>query len=217
MNDEELENWEYQSILKDLESNGIKAEDLWNELRLDIGMWKAATPTLVKWLPKVKSHVMVDIVVRLLTVPWLKGSEVMYQMIDKFKNDLSGNRWTIGNALDVIADGTVFNELRDLIEKEEYGRDREMLVYALGKMKGNPEVVEYLKGLLNDEDLAPFAISALKKLKAADTLELIRLMVDSPTYLTRVEAKKAVKSLEKVLEKTGHQRQKGSIGRKSVE
>jgi len=69
--------------------------------------------------------------------------------------------------LEAIADDSIFNDITRLGKNKNYGRAREMLVIALGKMK-NSHAVPVLMDLLNDEEVTGQAVMALGKLRAID-------------------------------------------------
>jgi hypothetical protein len=66
--------------------------------------------------------------------------------IDLDDDPQSALRWAIGNALDVVADDQVSDDLIDLAADRRYGTARQMIVLALGKtlyLRQQPFVVDF--------------------------------------------------------------------------
>jgi hypothetical protein len=109
--------------------------DLFRRTRIP---YTSAVPILVKWLPRVSRSDVKEGIVRALSVPWAK--EAALPLLQEFRESPaatggSGVKWAIGNALEVIADDTMFSDISSLVRDKRHGRDREMLVLALAKMK----------------------------------------------------------------------------------
>lgn len=87
--------------------------DLHNE-RLD---YPAAIPILLAWLPKIQDLDLKQDIVRCLSAPYAKPIAAPL-LIDEFRNSQDerpmGLRWTIGNALEVVADDTVRDDMIEL-------------------------------------------------------------------------------------------------------
>jgi HEAT repeat protein len=103
-------------------------------------------------------------------------------------------RWTVGNALDVLADDSVFDELAALARDRRYGKARQMIVLGLGKSK-RPEVVEVLLSLVDDPDVDGHAVKALGKLKAPAARAVLERKLDDDRAWVRGEARKALAKL----------------------
>ena len=90
-------------------------------------------------------------------------------LVDAFlqaPDDSPGLKWAIGNALSIVADDSVFQDIVALARDKRHGEAREMVVEALANMR-NPQAVDVLCELLADEEVAAHAVVALGKLKAA--------------------------------------------------
>jgi HEAT repeat protein len=107
-----------------------------------------------------------------------------------------GLKWTIGNALSVVATDAAFADLVELLRDKRNGRSREMLAVALGNMK-DPAAVDVLIELLNDEEVAGHALMALGKLKAQKARPHIESFLNHQKPWVRKEAKKALAKLNK--------------------
>lgn len=190
---------EQAKIVSDLEKMGVYITDIYQELPRNKADWKKATPVLIKWLPQVKNSGLREAVIRLLSVPWLRGDPAGGTLMKMAFNPTltSDLRWVIGNTIEVIADDKSFSDIKRLVTDRSYGTSRQMFVLALGRMK-TPEAVPLLVNLLDDDDVNGHAIAALRKLKAVETVEDVRKLVNYPRTWVRNEAKKTVAKFEKL-------------------
>ena len=185
-------------VLADLLQAGLDVdwiEDLYNK-RLD---YKRVIPVLLHWLPRVDNPAIKEAIVRALSVPWAKHTEASKLLVEEFRRSKSdfGLNWAIGNALSVVADDEVLDDIVNLIGDKTYGKAREMLVVALANMK-TLEVNHLLIELLNDEDLAGYAIMALGKLKSKEARPAIERFISHTNSWIRREAKKALVRIDKM-------------------
>jgi hypothetical protein len=184
-------------VLTDLSQVGLNVdwiEDLYNR-RLD---YQRAIPILLHWLPQVENPAVKEAIVRALSVPWARNTKAAVLLVEEFRRAKSdfGLNWAIGNALSVVADDNVLSDIVGLIRDKTYGKAREMLVVALGNMK-SPDVIYPLFELLEDEDLAGYAIMALGKLKYKEARPAIERFRIHPKSWIRREAKKALARIDK--------------------
>jgi len=186
-------------VLANLSQAGLDVdwiEDLYNK-RLD---YKRAIPILLRWLPRVENPAVKEAIVRALSVPWARNTEAPALLVEEFRRSKGdfGLNWAIGNALSVVADDDVLNDIVGLIRDKTYGKAREMLVVALGNMK-TPDVKYFLIELLDDEDLAGYAIMALGKLKSKEARPFIERFLTHPKSWVRREAKKALARIDRMI------------------
>lgn len=184
-------------VLAELSQAGLEVEwisDLYNR-GVD---YRRAIPILLRWLPCVENPAVKEAIVRALSVPWAKHTKAPTLLVEEFRRSKSdfGLNWAIGNALSVVADDDVLNDIVGLIRDKRYGKAREMLVVALGNMK-TPDVKNTLIDLLEDEDLAGYAIMALSKLKTKEARPAIERFLNHPKSWVRKEAKKALVKIDK--------------------
>jgi hypothetical protein len=146
----------------------------------------------------IKDPFIKESIIRALSVPWAKGTEASKLLVDEFRNQVSnpGLQWSIGNALSVVADDDVLDDVVGLIQVKQYGKAREMLVVTLGNMKISC-LESFLIGLFDDEDLIGYAIMAPGKLKSRKARPFIGHALTHPKGWVRREAKKALKRIEK--------------------
>ena len=194
-----LENLEASKpVLAELRQAGITVEwisDLYNK-RFD---YRSAIPILLNWLPRVENPAVKEAIVRALSVSWARKTEAPVLLVEEFRKakGKSALNWAIGNALSVVADDSVLDDIVDLIRDETYGKAREMLVIALGRMK-TPEVKYTLIKLLDDENLAGYAIMALGRLKIQEARPAIeRFLTHSKSWVRR-EAKRALAKIDRM-------------------
>jgi hypothetical protein len=155
-------------------------------------------PILLRWLPLIENPDVKEAIVRALSVPWAKGvaARPLIEEFRKAQNWLL--KWAIGNALSVVADKSVFDEVVELVRDKRHGRAREMLPLALVKTK-DPRVVPILIELLNDEEIAGHAVSALRRLAPPEARTAIEPFISHPKTWIRNEAKRTLAKIDKKL------------------
>lgn len=179
-------------VLEDLERAGIQVERI-AELRQRRADYRAALPILLNWLPKVAEASVKEDIIRTLSLPWARP-DAADSLIAEFRRTAvpdGGIGWVIGNALEVVADDSVFEDIVEIATDQSYGRSREMVVAALGNMK-NPRAGEILIDLLDDGEVAGYAVMGLGKLKAKKAKPKIEPFLKHPQDWVRKEAKKAL-------------------------
>jgi HEAT repeat protein len=179
-------------LMAELMSSGYEVGSL--EVLAQSKIYKDAVPILVKWLPDTTNLRVKESIVRALSVPWAKPHAVA-ALLAEFRctpdSAKTGLKWTIGNALEVLATDDVFEDIVELVQDKRHGTARQMLVSALGKMK-NPRAVDVLVGLLDDDEVVGHALIGLKKLKAKQARIHIERLVNHPKAWVRKEAKQAL-------------------------
>ncbi len=190
-------------LVRDLRDAGVPVTDLW-ELVNAKAQYRSAIPVLIDWLQNVDTRVpapdrpkVQEGLVRALSVPAARPAAARV-LIDEFRRAADptgfGLRWVIGNALSVVADDSVFDEIAALAQDRRYGKARQMVVLGLARSK-DPRAVPLLAGLLTDEDVAAQAVTALGKLRPPGVRPAVERMLDHPQALVRKEAKKALARL----------------------
>jgi len=185
-------------ILADLRRVGFEVKHLSDFVNYNID-YRGAIPILLDWLPRTENADIKSALVRALTVKAAKpmAGEIL---IDEFLRATdptgTGLKWIIANALETVADDSVFDELVDLAHDKKHGKAREMVVMALGNMR-NPRVADVLIDLLDDEDVAGHAVVALGRLKSEKATPYLERFLDHPRAWIRKEAKRAVTKIEK--------------------
>jgi hypothetical protein len=164
--------------------------------RLD---YQDAIPILLAWLPKMQNLDVKQDIVRCLSVPYAKPLAAG-PLIDAFRRaddeSPTGLRWAIGNALEVVADDTVLDDMMELARDRRYGKAREMLVAGLGNMS-DERVIPLLLDLLKDDEVSGHAIMALGKLKPRAARSYVEPFLKHPNAWVRKEAKKTMEKIDK--------------------
>jgi hypothetical protein len=184
-------------VLTDLAQAGFNVdwiEDLYTK-RFN---YKEAIPILLRWLPVVENRAVKESIVRTLSVKWAQNTTAPELLIVEFRKAASDDllQWAIGNALSVVADDRVLDDIIELVENKAYGIARQMLAISLGNMK-SPKAVSVLIELLNDPDVDGHAIMALGKLKSKEARSEIERFITHPNTWIRKEAKKALAKIDK--------------------
>lgn len=182
-------------VLAELARAGFKVDSI-SDLYINRLDYRKAIPLLQNWLPKVKNRAVKEEIVRALSVPWAKGEKSSKLLIAEFNTQVSDPllQWVIGNALSVVADESVLNDICELIQDKLHGKAREMLVVALGNMELS-KVEPFLIELLDDEDLVGYAIMALGKLKSKKAYPFIERLSTNRKSWIRKEVQKALRKI----------------------
>jgi len=187
---------ETMPLLTALRQHGLDVRSL-DELRQSRVKYRSAIPILIHWLRKVQSPDVKESIVRTLSVPWAKP-EAADPLIVEFltaPDSSSGLKWAIGNALEVVADESVVNQLCDIVRDRRHDTARQMIVLRLGKSK-DPRVVDVLIELLDDDQVSGHALTALARLKAQKARPHIERFLQDPRSWVRKEAAKALAKLD---------------------
>lgn len=187
-----------RGVLADLGAAGFEVESIADLVRSGT-TYAEAVPILVRWLRKVEDPWVKEDIVRTLSVPW--ATDAASTLIAEFEHveDPTGTglRWTIGNALEVLARDEIAEQMISLARKPEYGVARQMVVLGLGKLT-DPRVVPILIDLLEDEDVMGHAVMALGKLRATEARKEIALLLSHPKPWVRKESRRALARIDEV-------------------
>ena len=186
-----------------LRAAGVPVDDVW-DLVNSRHQYKAAIPVLLDWLQNLDRRMsenepgrLREGIVRALTVPAAKriAAPALIAEFRKSSNAVdSATHWAIGNALGVVADDSFFDEIEELVRDRGHGRARQAIVLRLGRSR-DPRAVSLLIALLDDDEVAAHAVSALGTLKDSTARPALEPMLNHPNALVRREAKKALAKL----------------------
>lgn len=143
-----------------------------------------------------------ELLVRSLTKPWARPAAAR-PLIREFKNDslpLSEHsllRWAIGNALDVVADDSIYDELAELLVDRRYGKDREMIALAMRNMT-DLMACQALLSVIDDESISGHVIQALRTLGCTEARSAIEPFTMHEKTWWKNEAKKAIVEFDKI-------------------
>jgi hypothetical protein len=191
---------EAEPILRELHKIGLNVRSV-GELYNKRYAYKEAIPTLLYWLPRVTSLPLKDDIVRALSVKWAKPVAAVpliheFYAIKGDSNIAPLVKWAIGNALEVVADKKVLDDLIRIALDPSHGIARQMVVLALGNIQ-NPKSIETSMSLLDDREVVLHALLALSRLKATEALPKIEQLLNHPDAPVRKYARHAVKKLRK--------------------
>lgn len=133
----------------------------------------------------------VESIVRALTVKEARGQAVP-TLIRIFKSELGEVRkWSVGNALSVVATKEYLGEILELWKNKKYGKSRQMLAVAIGKSQ-DPRALNALIEQLQEPDIAGHAVWGLFLLNNAKARTALEpFLIDKRTWI-RNYAKKAL-------------------------
>ena len=191
-----------RSFIADMAEVGLAAESPWEFVHMR-RPYRAAVPVLLAWLDRADDDVPAvdrakfrEGLVRALSVKEARGVAGPALVREFYRPGASADyRWVVGNALEVVADGSVFPDLVGLVRDQTFGRDRQMAVLALARIK-DPQAIEVLVELLDDEDVAGHAVMALGRLKARPARSAIERRLDDSRPWVRKEVKKALLKID---------------------
>lgn len=184
-------------VLAELAGVGFDVESI-GELRKLGAPYPAAVPVLVRWLPRVSDSAVKEDIVRTLSVPWAReaGGALVAAFEAADDSTATGLRWAIGNALEVLANEEIGDDMISIATDRRHGRAREMVVLGLGKL-ARSRVVHVLVNLLDDEEVVGNAVRALGRLRATEALPRLEALRAHPDVWLRKEATKAIARIDK--------------------
>src|SRR5215510_10956691 len=152
---------------------------------------------LLEWLPQVQDAYIKETMVRALSVPSAKPFAAP-ALVEEFRRAAPGQsllKLAIGNALSVVADDSVSDDIIELAMDLKHGKARQLVVLALGNMQ-DPRAAETAMRLLDDEVVAGHAIMALGRMKAKRSRSLLKPFLQHRRAWIRREARKAVERID---------------------
>lgn len=186
-------------VLEAVRARGIEVDtiaDLFNKKM----NYQAVIPVLIDWLQRIVNPDVKEDVVRALSVKWARDTAAPQLLITEFEQAQdptgTGLRWAIGNALEILANDSIADDLIRLATDRRYAKAREMIVVGLGKLK-DPRVASVLIDLLDDEEMVGHAVMALGKLRASSARSRIEPLLNHPRSWVRKEAKKTLALIDK--------------------
>lgn len=203
--DTSLDAWmnrEDQMVVTALADVGIAAVSVYDLVNSGRA-YTEAIPILIKLLPKVHHDRIKEGVARALTVKEARPTAVPV-LIAEFQRAPDENdsqrvtKWTIGNALSVVADDSVYESIVALLRNKKHGWSRGGLPFALCNMKKHREqAVQHLIQLLDDSDVGVAAMMALGKLRVKAARSRVESFLKDPDPWVRREAKRALAKIDK--------------------
>ncbi len=188
-------------LLGDLETAGFAVQTLAQLRQRGVGDGRAV-PVLVNWLPRITYLPLKRDLIATLGSPWARPAAARplieeFNRVDPAEDTADTSvRWSIGDALERVADESVVDDLVKIATDTRHGRHRALVVTALGNMsRARDRVLPVLLASLDDDDVAAYAVMGLGKLKAAEARPAVERFLDHPESWVRKEAKKALAKL----------------------
>jgi len=184
-----------EPVLQELRALGYQVESIGDLRRPPVYKYPDAVPVLVRWLPRISDPSVKEDIIRTLSVPWARAAvPTLLEEFERVSDDAL--RWVVGNALEVLADDTLFEDLASIARDRRYGSARAMVVVGFGRLK-DPRAIPILIALLEDDDVAVSAMIALGKLKERSARPLVEKFLTHPDSWVRQEAKKALARIDR--------------------
>jgi hypothetical protein len=135
-------------------------------IRPEVFDYRRAVPVLLELLPILQGPRVKEAVVRSLSTGYAKGVAAA-SLVREFErtraDEQPGLKWALGNALETVAETSTLDDLMRLAADPAHGKGRQMVVLRLGRGPSDQRVVDLLMSLLDDEDVALHAMSALRR------------------------------------------------------
>ena len=169
---------EWKALEAELEARGIDATDfgIFSSVAPTTFDAEAAAPLLVEWLPRMRDSVEKEVIARSLTGTKTAAPAAARAILVEFRSapmDDETTKWAYGNALATLADAGVADDLIELLGDPRHGRARQMLCDALKRTK-DPRAPDVLIELIDDDEIAGHAISALRSYGPKSALPHLR-------------------------------------------
>lgn len=189
---------EHRRILDLVRARGVDIQSLDDLLKIRLP--RDLVPVLIMALPTLTEDAVRAMVVRALTDPAARGlsAQPLIRELARARSEKNERlAWEIGNALAVVADDTVAEELLTAALDPALGIGRQTLAEALARVRKRPEVIAVLSELLLDAQVRGHALRALGKIGAWEARNLIEPFLEHDKKWIRVEAKKALERMGK--------------------
>ena len=161
---------------------------------------RRSVSVLLEILPTLRHPDVVESVVRHLSTkfgrPIAAGPLIaLFKRVDSAKEP--SLKWAIGNALGVVTTPAHKEELLKLILDREHGHGRQMIVERVGRISGDPRIVDALRNLAIDPDVALHAQAGLRRrLGHQEALAFIRPLLSHASESVRKGAAYNLKRAE---------------------
>ena len=195
---------EEDSLVVDaLRAIGMRVESIYDLVNTK-DPYPEAIPVLLDILPRVGNDRIKEGVARALSVREARPIAAR-PLIQEFLSVPSGTesekhtKWAIGNALSVVADDSVFEEVHALCEDRQHGWTRSGIVGAMRNMKKHrAQAIAALTSFLDDEELAVGAMVMLGNLRIPEARTKIERFLEHSDPWVRKEARRALAKIQKL-------------------
>lgn len=178
---------EEAAVVADLRQVGVAVDRL--PQLLNARLPASAAGPLLTHLRGARTHAARELLIRAVSDRTFAG-KIAPDLAALFESsEYAAHRWTIGQALSVVATPDEAPLLVDLARRSEFGRDREMIVVGLGKVKSGA-ADRVLLELLDDDSVAGHAVKALSlqpsaRLRVLDVAPVRRFVDDQRGWVRR--------------------------------
>lgn len=168
--------------------------------------YQAAIPVLIDWLPRMENLDVKCGIVRALSVEWARPAAAL-PLVQEYRRALNMNsiqhdmlRADIANALDVVADPSVAEELMSFVtDKRSSDEARSMLLRALGNAK-SATAARFVADRLADEtdpQVLVGGLVALRRLRDANVRDTVDHLLSHVDRGVQREAIRTAKALDR--------------------
>lgn len=182
-----------EDMIKDANNYGFDVKN-YDELKAIKRKIKNFIPRLIEYLDIFQTRNFKRAVIWLLAV---KGfSEATEALLDAyFSDDISIDKWAIGDALYSIQDKRFEDEYIKIVSDKGNGDSRQMIVILLGKLRCE-KAITTLISLLKDDEVNGHAIIALGYFKDINLIKYIEPFLNHEKRWIKKEAEKSIKKLK---------------------
>ena len=177
-------------LVAELEQAGFNVDRLADLGRPGLG-GRGAASILLSWLPRVTNVSLRVDIVNALGNRWAQP-DALPALVAEYRRALGEGeaagqlRAAICTTLERVADESILDDVVSIATDDERGIERGMAIVALGNMgAARGRVVEILCTLLEDSDVALFAVLGLAKLDARETMQQVAAVVQHPNPIVR--------------------------------
>ena len=190
-----------QQLLDDLHVAGVEVSDVWDLVNTR-RPYPVAIPVLMDWLEHLDERMasawegeqLREGLVRALAVREARpaAAQLLVTQMRRYRGKGgSTTAWALGNALAVVADDSVYDDLKALALDTDLGAARQMLAEALQRAT-NPDATATLIAMLADATVSGHAVAALAKRGDPTGIEALRPFADDPRTWVRKAARQAL-------------------------
>ncbi len=190
---------ENDELVKALRKAGVIINDIW-DLVNSPSTDEAAIPVLVEFLPRCADLGVKEGIVRALSVTHSRKQAlgpVLHEFLARPVEEDGRLKWAIGNALYVLADKSVLEDLISIAEERRHGQSRQMVVLKLGYLRDRRALPTIIR-LLSDDDVALHALTGVKLMKAVEARDEVAKLLSHSHPTLRKEAKKTLDRLDEI-------------------
>lgn len=199
---------EAQPLLDALEAAGIKTADFgqFGIASHNTFDFARAAPIIADWLPRIGDPKVKEAMVRSLAGQRAARGEGTRRLLAEFNrpeySSQEGLRWAIANTLATLAGPSDADAIIEVLRESRHGEARQMLCDALVRTRDHRRV-GVLLDLIDDDDVAGHAISALRRISDRDRIaDRMRPKLDavlarpSATPYSKRAARSAMRALQ---------------------